>query len=150
MNEPPNPIPDTGKLLGDTQEFAFNFGILKPWESDTNTGKVWNRGYVYNTAHLGKSEIQSFIGGDSVSNWVEFTLDETCYLNFYHNNVIAEIIDNRVLPIVITSSNDTYEGQLQAQLQPGKYLIHFSSESSLKELFTTSIYLSNSDPNYSD
>jgi hypothetical protein len=148
--EPPSPLPNTGKDLGNDELTGLNLGTLKPWETDTNTGKEYNQGYVYGSYHLGASYINEFIGGDDVSDWIKFSLDEPSYINFYHSGAIAEIIDNTVLPLVVASSQDSYSGNLQAYLQPGNYSIHFSSESSISDLFNASLYLSNSNPNYSD
>lgn len=146
--EPPYPIPDMGKDLSNDPLTGLNLGTLKPWESDSNTGTEYNQGYVYGSYHLGASYITETIGGDDVSDWVQFNLDESSYLNFYHNNAIAQILDENQQ--VIIGSDDGYSGNLQAYLNPGNYYIGFSSESSTSELFTVSIYLSNSDPNYAD
>ena len=73
-SEPPDPIPDTGRDLGNTQETAWDMGILKPWETDSNTGITWNQGYVYGTYHLGHSYISEKIGGGDVTDWTTFTL----------------------------------------------------------------------------
>ena len=146
--EPPYPIPDIGKDLGNDPLTGLNLGTLKPWETDSNTGTEYNQGYVYGSYHLGASYITEFIGGDDVSDYIQFSLDESSYLNFYHNNAIAQILDENQQ--VIIGSNDGYSGNLQAYLDPGNYYIGFSSESSESELFNASIYLSNSDPNYAD
>ncbi len=147
-NEPPYPIPDTGRDLGNTRENAWDMGILKPWETDSNTGITWNNGYVYGTYHLGHSYISEKIGGGDVTDWTTFTLDEGSYLNFYHSNAVAEILDSSQQ--VVVGSNDAPSGNLQAYLEPGLYYLHFSSEASIRELFHSSIYLSNSDPHYAD
>jgi hypothetical protein len=140
LSSPPLPIPDTGKLLGDTPENSFNLGEFTP----DNTGdpsqaqdKVWNRGYVYNSAQNGVSQIQSFIGGDDLSQWIKFTLNSPLMITVEHNNVITELVNSNNGVIVNSSGN--YEGIFQAQLEPGNYFVHFSSESSIKELFTTNI-----------
>lgn len=146
--EPPYPMPDMGKDLGNDPLTGLNLGTLKPWESDSNTGTEYNQGYVYGSYHLGASYITETIGGDDVSDYVQFNLDESSYLNFYHNNAIAQILDENQQ--VIIGSDDGYSGNLQAYLDPGNYYIGFSSESSTSDLFTASIYLSNSDPNYAD
>ncbi len=146
--EPPFPIPDMGKDLGNDPLTGLNLGTLKPWETDSNTGTEYNRGYVYGSYHLGASYITETIGGDDISDYVQFNLDESSYLNFYHNNAIAQILDENEQ--VIIGSDDGYSGNLQAYLNRGNYYIGFSSESSDSELFNASIYLSNSDPNYAD
>ncbi|MDJ0581663.1 hypothetical protein [Crocosphaera sp.] len=146
--EPPFPMPDLGKDLGNDPLTGLNLGTLKPWETDSNTGTEYNQGYVYGSYHLGASYITETIGGDDVSDWIQFNLDESSYLNFYHNNAIAQILDENQQ--VIIGSDDGYSGNLQAYLNSGNYYIGFSSESSTSELFNASIYLSNSDPNYAD
>ncbi len=140
--EPPYPIPQNDKDLD------LNIGVLKPWETDSITGFEYNQGYIYGSYHLGASYITETIGGDDVSDRLSFTLEEDSYINFYHNNAIAEIIDSN--DQVIIGSQGSYSGNLQALLTPGDYSIAFSSESSNQELFNASIYLSNSDPNYAD
>ena len=140
--EPPYPIPETGKDLD------LNMSTLKPWETDDLTGLEYNRGYVYPSYHLGASYITEYIGGDDLRDQLEFSLSEDSYINFFHSNAIAEILDSGNQ--VVVGSNDSYSGNLQAFLTPGDYSIFFSSESSITELFNASIYLSNSDPNYAD
>ncbi len=122
----------------------LDMGTLKPWETDDLTGLEYNQGYVYPSYHLGASYITEFIGGDDLSDSVQFSLDEDSYINFFHSNAIAEILDSNSQ--VIVGSQDSYSGNLQAFLTPGDYAIAFSSESSISELFNASIYLSNSDP----
>lgn len=146
--EPPYPIPANNKDLGNDSITGLNLGVLKPWESDTDTGTEYNQGYIYGSYHLGASYITEFIGGDDISDYINFSLDESSYINFYHSNAIAEILDSNNQ--VVVGSNDSYSGNLQAYLSPGNYSIGFSSESSTPELFNASIYLSNSDPNYAD
>ena len=148
LSEPPFPIPANNKDLGNDPLTGLNLGTLKPWETDSNSGTEYNQGYVYGSYHLGASYITETIGGDDVSDWVQFNLDESSYLNFYHDNAIAQILDENEQ--VIIGSDDGYSGNLQAYLDPGNYYIGFSSEASESELFTASIYLSNSDPNYAD
>ncbi len=147
-SEPPYPIPANNKDLGNDSITGLNLGTLKPWETDTDTGTEYNQGYIYGSYHLGASYITEFIGGDDYSDYVNFTLDESSYINFYHNNAIAEILDSNNQ--VVVGSNDSYSGNLQAYLSQGNYSIGFSSEASDPELFNASIYLSNLDPNYSD
>lgn len=147
-SEPPYPIPSNNKDLGNDSLTGLNLGVLKPWETDTDTGTEYNQGYIYGSYHLGASYITEFIGGDDYSDYINFSLDESSYLNFYHSNAIAEILDSNNQ--VIVGSNDSYSGNLQTYLSSGDYSIGFSSEASLPELFNASIYLSNSDPNYAD
>ena len=148
LSEPPYPIPANNKDLGNDPLNGLNLGTLNPWETDSNTGTEYNQGYVYGSYHLGASYITETIGGDDVSDYVQFSLDESSYLNFYHNNAIAQILDENQQ--VIIGSDDGPNGNLQAYLNPGHYYIGFSSESSISEFFNASIYLSNSDPNYAD
>ena len=88
------------------------------------------------------------IGGENTNEYVTFTLDEMSYINFYHNNVIAEILDSNMS--VIVSSNDGYDGNLKTQLEASNYYIHFSTDATTSELFTAQIHLSKSDPNFID
>jgi hypothetical protein len=111
---------------------GLNLGTLKPGETDTNTGTTYQQDYNYPTDHLGHSYIEDFIGGDD-ADYVNFTLDESSYLNFYHSGAIAKILDSDNQ--VIASSDDSYSGNLQAYLVPGNYAIGFSSESCIPELF---------------
>ncbi|MBE9039376.1 hypothetical protein IQ235_01015 [Oscillatoriales cyanobacterium LEGE 11467] len=146
--EPPYPIPDNGWDMGNDADRAWDMGTLKPWETDDMTGIEWNQGYVYPAYHLGASYINETIGGDDVTDWATFVLEEASYLNFFHSNAIAEIMDES--DRVVVGSNDSYSGNLQALLLPGQYQMRFSSESSVSETFSAQIYLSNSDPSYAD
>ena len=145
-SEPPNPIPANNKRLSLSPETAWNMGVLKPWETDSNSGIAWEQGYIYSNG--GHNSITALIGGENVNEYVTFTLEEMSYLNFYHNNVIAEILDNNME--VIVSSNDGYDGNLKTQLEASNYYIHFSTDASDSELFTAQIHLSKSDPNFTD
>ena len=94
---------------------------MKPGETDSNTGTTYQQGYIYSTDHLGHSYIEEFIGGDDYADYVNFTLDKSSYLNFYHSGAIAQILDSNNQ--VIASSDESYSGNLQAYLVPGNYSI---------------------------
>jgi hypothetical protein len=75
------------------------------------------------------------IGGDDVSDWVKLDIRQTAYIELTTQNAIAEIVNARNR--VVVGSDDAYESKLTATLQPGTYYLHFSSESSLSEIFTS-------------
>lgn len=145
-SEPPYPIAPTLRNLGDDFATAFDFGVLKPWESDGNTGKTWQMGYVYPTAHLGHSTIENKIKEGEI-DVCTFTLEETSYLNLFYRGVMVTILDENG---ILTSSNNNETGQLQVQLETGKYYLQFVTNNPELSTYSVSIYLSNSDPNYAD
>jgi hypothetical protein len=145
FNEPPNPITPTLKNLGNDFNTAFDFGTLKPWENDDNSGLTWNQGYVYPSAHLGHSSISNLVQQNKV-DYCTFTLDETCYINLFHRDVMVTILDDDG---IILSSNNNYTGQLQKQLEAGKYYLSLANNGN-NSVYFVSIYLSNLDPNYAD
>lgn len=146
FSEPPHPIIPTLKNLGNDFNTAFDFGTLKPWENDTNSGLTWNQGYVYPSGHLGHSSINNLVKENKV-DYCTFTLNETCYLNLFHRDVMVTILDENG---ILTSSNNNHHGQLQLQLEAGKYYLSLAGGNGNNSVYFVSIYLSNLDPNYAD
>lgn len=146
FNEPPNPIIPTLKNLGNDFATAFDFGLLKPKENDDNSGLTWNQGYVYSSGHLGHSSISNLVQENKV-DYCTFSIDETCYINLFHRDVMVTILD---ADGIVTSSNNNHHGQVQKQLEAGKYYLSLASNNLDKSTYSVSIYLSNSDPNYAD
>ncbi|HEY9837459.1 MAG TPA: hypothetical protein V6D27_11235, partial [Vampirovibrionales bacterium] len=54
LSEPPWPYPENPEVdMGNTWDTAWDLGLQRPWETDTNTGTTWTHGYVYPSYHLG-------------------------------------------------------------------------------------------------
>lgn len=135
-NAPTNPgatITLDSKLsedLGDRSSRAWNAGKLDP-----TTGLQWNEGIVSAQPSAGIS-IREGIGGDDVSDWVKFSVTKTRTVQIQTGGAIVELVKKNA---VVAGSDDGYSSNFTSQLTRGTYYLHFSSESSTLEAFTSAV-----------
>jgi hypothetical protein len=157
LGEPPWPYPDNPEVdMGNDWENAWDLGLQRPWETDTNTGTTWTHGYVYPSYHLGASYITENLGGETVGGgWdsvdrLTFSLDEGSYLNaFTDHDAITELVRFEADGTINALATVEYGPRLQTWLEPGNYGFSFFTEGDGAEI-NTALDWSNADPDYAD
>lgn len=131
--EPPEPFTND---MGNSAVMAWDMGT----RNSLSDGIIWNNGITEIFGSSGISLINESIGGDDVTDFATFVLGQSANLRLTTNNAIVEIL-NDTASSVIASSNDGYSSIINVALQPGRYYLHYSSEGSIAEQFTSEIYL---------
>jgi hypothetical protein len=120
-------MPNNSTLdFGDRQYSAWRIGQ----RSEFDCPAIFGRGY-----RLSSLDIKEKIGGDDVTDWVRIEIKAKALVNWITNGAIAELVNSKNQ--VVIGSDDGYESNLSATLNPGVYYLHFSSESSMEEIFTS-------------
>lgn len=132
---PTEPIPD----MGHSPATAWDMGTRYP-EGQESEGINWNHGVISGSDHSGINTIRESIGGDDVVDYVVFNLAIDATLRLTTNNAIAALLNSEANS-VIWDSDDAYQSDGTVQLTAGKYYIQYSSESSIPEEFTSTLYL---------
>lgn len=81
--------------------------------------------------------ITETIGGDDVSDYAKFSLNESSKIRLDTIGAISQIINYKGL--VVADLSDSYNSTIDANLTPGTYYIGFKCESSLSSTFTSSV-----------
>lgn len=119
--------------LGDKSSRAWNAGKV-----DKLTNLSWNEAVVGPGEQMGLA-ITEQIGGDDVTDWVKFRVTgKLTQIQLDTNGAIAELVKGKS---VVVGSSDAYDSSLTATLTRGTYYLHFSSESSMSEAFTSRLSL---------
>ncbi len=119
--------------LGDRASRAWNAGKV-----DKLTNLSWN-GAVVGPGQQAGLTITEQIGGDDVTDWVKFRVTgKATQIQLDTNGAIAELVRGKS---VVVGSSDAYDSSLTATLTRGTYYLHFSSESSMSEAFTSRLSL---------
>jgi hypothetical protein len=112
--------------FGDRAYKAWNIG--KPSEFDCPATFARGR-------RLTSLNITEKIGGNDYSDHVRVEIKANAAIQLITQGAIAEIVNSKHQ--VVASSNDSYESKVETTLKPGTYFLHFSSESSMEEIFTS-------------
>jgi hypothetical protein len=107
---------------------------------DPLTNIVWNNGQLERNTGEGIITIQELIGGDDVSDYASFMLVEAGTIQIQTQGAIFQLLGNTGSAVIVDSS-DAYESTLTATLQPGRYFLGYSSESSTPGFFTSQVTL---------
>jgi hypothetical protein len=134
-------VPDADILMTVTTTAADPFDLGDKSSRSWNAGKVdsltnlsWNEGVVGPGNQAGLT-ITEKIGGDDVGDWVKFRVTgKATQVKLDTDGAIAEIVKGKS---VVMGSSDMYDSSLTASLTRGTYYLHFSSESSMSEAFTS-------------
>lgn len=136
------PMTDSLMTITTTAADPFDFGdrSSRSWNAgkiDKLTNLEWDNGVVGPGNQAGLT-INEAIGGDDVSDWVKFRVTRATQIQLDTDGAIAELLKGKT---VITGSSDAYDSSLTASLTRGTYYLHFSSESSMSEAFTSRLSL---------
>lgn len=134
------------KDMGNNRSRAWNMGTLAKRRKnpksggsvDILTGADWNEGIASKNSS-GVSTISESIGGNDITDWARFKVNVPVQANLVTDNAIAAIVtSNRS---VVVDSSDGYSSNLTTVLEPGIYFLQFSTESSIRSLFTSQLTL---------
>jgi len=143
-SEPPYPIAPTLRKLGITKENCFHFGILKPYEVDDNSGKTWNKGYLYPSAHLGFANVINSIAKGEIQVF-SFELETASYLNM--------MFGDKEIKVKVESMNQIIgeaDYGMHLELATGEYFVFVEGLLSDKTEYELSMYFSSENPDYAD
>jgi len=141
---PPNPQPETFRKLGTTKDNCFDFGILKPYEIDDNSGKTWNKGYLYPSAHLGFANVINSIAKGEIQVF-SFEIDTVSYLNM--------MFGDKQIKVKVESMNQIIgeaDYGMHLELATGEYFVFVEGLLSEPTEYELSMYFSSENPDYAD
>jgi hypothetical protein len=107
---------------------------------DSLTNIVWDNGQLELRPGEGIITIRETIGGDEVSDYASFVLHRAGTVQIQTLGAIVQLLGSSG-SVAIIDSSDAYESTLSAALQPGRYFLGFSSESSTPVFFTSQVTL---------